>query len=49
MTNYVIFNLRNFLFDAAENATFSLLIYLRLTQFSNIEIGNFPDDFLSLN
>ena len=48
--------LRNFLlmqfsvkFDTDENATFSLLTYLRLTQFYCIEIGNVPEDFIFLN
>ena len=47
--NYVIFDLRNFLFDAAQNAPFCLVIYLRLMQFSYIDIGNFPHDFIPLN
>ena len=41
--NYIIFDLRNFLFDADQNAQFSLLTYLRLRQFSYTEIGNFPE------
>ena len=48
--------LRNFLlmqfsvkFDTDENATFSLLTYLRLTHISYTEIGNFPDDYIFLN
>ena len=49
MRNYVIFDMHFFLFDADQNATFSLLAYLRLTQFSYTEIGNFPDDCIPLN
>ena len=40
-TNDVIFDLRNFLVDADQTAALSLLTYLRLTQFSCTEIGNF--------
>ena len=38
-----------FIFNKDQNATFSLLTYLRLTQFSYTEIGIFPDNFISLN
>ena len=38
-----------FIFNKDQNATFSLLTYLRLTQFSYTEKGNFPDDFIPLN
>ena len=34
MRNYIIFSLRNFLFDTDQNATVSLLAYLRLIQLS---------------
>ena len=44
--NNVIFYLCNFLFDVDQNAQFSLLTYLRRTQFSYTEIGNFSDDFM---
>ena len=47
--NYLIFDFRNFLFDADQNARFSVLTYLRLTQFSYTEIESFPDDFMFLN
>ena len=47
--DYIIFNLCNILFDADQNAQFSLLTYLRLMQFSYTKIGNFPDDFMFLN
>ena len=47
--NNVIFDFSNFSVDADQNATFSLLIYLRLMQFSYSKIGNFPDDFIPLN
>ena len=47
--NYIIFDLRNFLFDADQNAPFPILTFLRLTHFSYIEIGNFSDDFMYLN
>ena len=43
------FRLCNFLFDAGQHARFSLLTYLRLTQFSHARIGNFPDDFIPWN
>ena len=43
------FRLCNFLFDAGQHARFSLLTYLRLTQFSYTDIGNVPDDFMSSN
>ena len=49
MRDYIIFNLCNVLFDADQNAQFSLLTYLRLMQFSYTKIGNFPDDFMFLN
>ena len=39
--NYIIFNVCNFLVDADQNATFSLLTYSRLTQFSCTKSGNF--------
>ena len=44
-----IYILGNFLFDADHNTTFSLLTYLRLTQFPYSETSNFPDDFKPLN
>lgn len=47
--NYIIFNERNVLVDADQNATFSLLTYLKLAQFSYTVIGNFPDDFVPLH
>ena len=47
--NYIIFDLRKFLVDADHNATFPILTYLRLTQFSHTEMDNFSDDFISLN
>ena len=47
--SYVIFDWWNFLFEADQSAQFSLRTCLRLTQFSYTKIGNFPDDFLSLN
>ena len=37
--NCFIFNLRKFLFDTDQNATFPLLTFLRLTQFSYTEMG----------
>ena len=46
--SYAIFDLHNFVVDADQNATFSFLTYLRLTQFSYTEIGNFSDNFISL-
>ena len=46
--NHVIFDLRNFLVDADQNATFPLLIYLRLIQFSYTKIGNFFDRLTDL-
>ena len=45
---YVIFDLRNFLVDSDQNATFSLLTYLTLTKFSYTQVGNCPDDLISL-
>ena len=45
----LIFNLCNFLVDTAQNAIFTLFTFLRLTQFSCTEIGNFVDDFMPLN
>ena len=47
--NNIIFNSQNFLFDAGQNATFSLLNYLWLKQFFHTQIGNFPDDLTPLN
>ena len=47
--NYFIFYLCNFLVDTDQNATFPLLNYIILMQFSNNEIGNFPDNFISFN
>ena len=47
--NYFIFDFHNSLFDTYQNATFPLLTYLRLLQFSHTEIGNFPDKFMSFN
>ena len=47
--NYFIFYLCNFLVDTDQNATFPLLNYIILMQFSNNEIGNFPDNFKSFN
>ena len=47
--NYVIFDVGNFLVDLDQNTIFSLLTCLRLLQFSYMKIGNFPDDFVSLN
>ena len=41
--NYYIFDFGNFQFDTDQNATFPLLTYLRPTQFSYTERGNFPD------
>ena len=43
--DYAIFDLSNLLFDADKHAHFSLLIYLRPTQFSYPKIGNFSDEF----
>ena len=44
------FELMQFLgVDTDQIATFSLLTYLRLTQFYCIEIGNDPEDFIFLN
>ena len=43
--DYTIFDLSNLLFDADKHAHFSLLIYLRPTQFSYPKIGNFSDEF----
>ena len=45
----VIFDLSNFSINIDQNGTFSLLTYVRLMQFSCTEIGNFTDDFMSLN
>ena len=45
----IIFDLRKCLFNVDQNAEFSFVTYLRLTQFSCVEIGKFPDDFISLN
>ena len=49
--NYFIFYLCNFSFDidTDQNAIFPILIYFRLTQFSYTEIGNFLEDFKSVN
>ena len=47
--NYIILNLHNFFIDTDQNAPFFLFTYLGLTQFSYTEIGNFHDDFMSLN
>ena len=38
-----------FLIDADQNATFSLLTYFRLVQFSYTEIGHIPDHFISFD
>ena len=45
----VIFDLCNFVFNVDQNAQFSLLTSLRLMQFFCTVIGNFPDNFMSLN
>ena len=47
--NYTIFDLRNFLFDAYQNGPFSPLTYLKVTQVSYTQIGNFHDDFVPLS
>ena len=44
----LIFNLSNFVLNVGQNARFSLLTYLRLTQFSCTVIGSVPDDFMPL-
>ena len=49
LLHYVLFNLHNILVDADKNAIFSLLTYLRLTQFSYTKISNFPDNFIPLH
>ena len=38
-----------FILYANQNATFSLLTYLRLTQFSYTEKANVPDELIALN
>ena len=41
--------LRNFLFDAVQNASFSSLDLFNTYMVFLYEIGNFPDDFILLN